>query len=149
MKTLISLFFLSLSTQLSAHFYDSPYECLSTHTSKRTGKVHTALHYIHPKKNWMIRLSGVKNTSNFKVANLYSEEGRYDGTYKGIYPEIKKVSLMTYWPYKAKKVVKLPSKISKNDCKVMKDSTVFDLPNLKSLECMDPKNLGTCKALNR
>ena len=56
---------------------------------------------------------------------------------------------MTYWPYKVKRTVKVFSKFSKSDCSVLKNSAVFDLPYLKKLECMDPKGLGTCKAIGR
>ncbi|MFT6068049.1 MAG: hypothetical protein ACJAT2_002167 [Bacteriovoracaceae bacterium] len=149
MKALVLLLPLFISTQSMAHFFDSPYECLSTHTSKRSGKVHTTLSYFHPSKNWMIKLSGVKKNSPFKVANLYTPEGRYDGTYKGVYPAINEVKFGTYWPYKKAREVKLSSKISKSNCSLLKNKTVFDLPNLGTLECMDPKGLGTCKAINR
>ncbi len=149
MKSLLLAFILLASTQVKAHFYDSPYECLSSHTSKRSGKKHTTLTYFQPSKNWMIRLSGVKKNSSFKVANLYTPEGRYDGSYKGVYPAINKVKFGTYWPYKKNREVKVSSRISKSDCSLLKSKSVFDLPGLDKLECMDPKGLGTCKAINR
>ncbi len=154
MKNLISLMTISIlslliSFQASAHFFDSAYECSYTSTSKRTGKTRTNHYYYHPKKNWYLRLGDVKGTSPIKLANLYTPEGRYDGSYKGTHPEPIKVTLGTYWPYKVKRAVKVFSKLNRGDCKPLKDDSIFNYPDLNSLECMDPKGLGTCKAINR
>lgn len=140
---------LMISSKAKAHFFDLPYKCTYESTSKRTGKVRTSLYYYHPKKNWYLRLGAVKSSSPLKVANLYTPEGRYDGSYKGSYPNNLKAKLGNYWPYKSKKVVKVFSKLSKSNCELLKDESMFNHPYLSSLECMDPKGLGTCTGTNR
>lgn len=146
---LTALILTSLTVSAGPHFFDSPYQCLSSHTSKRSGKQYTTLHYYHPKKNWLIKLGSVKKNSMIKIANLYAPEGRYDGHYKGVYPEIGKVKFGTFWPNKRSKVVMLSSKLKKSDCQKITNSSVFDLPYLSTLECMDPKGTGSCKAIGR
>jgi hypothetical protein len=131
------------------HPYESPYECLTKRTSKRSGKTYTTLNLIHPAKNLLIKLSGVKKKGTFKVANLYAPEGRYDGSYKGIYPNHTNIKFLTFWPNKNARVIKLLSKVDKSNCKKTSDSSIFNLTYLGSLECMDPKSTGSCKSLGR
>ena len=144
---LISLF-LNLSVTALEYPFNSPYQCLSSHTSKRSGKTYTTLNYIHPKKGWLIKLSGVKKpkTMGFGVANLYTPKGRYDGHYKGVYPKISEVKFLTFWPSLKPRVEKMMKKIKVGDCKKLSDASVFNLSYLGSLECMDPKKTGGCKA---
>ena len=158
MKTLILIILFSFSSITLAdsskksreHFYDKPYECLQTKTSKRSGKKYTTLFYYHPEKNWKIKLLKVKNKGLVKVAMFDTSEGRYAGQYDGIYPDIKKLKFQTFWPNQKRIANTRYSKLNKDDCQLMKDLSIFELPaDTKSLACMDIRKTGICKGLKK
>ena len=91
----------------------------------------------------------MKQNSLIKVANLYTPEGRYDGEYSGVYPEIKNIKFVNFWPNKETKDIKVSSKLEKSNCQLLADSSVFDLPYLATLECMDPIETGICKSIKK
>ncbi len=130
-----------------AHFFEKPYECLSTKTSKKSGKKSTNLYYYHPDKSWRMKLSKAKKDSPIKIVTFDTSEGRYAGRYTGVYPDIKKIEFDTFWPNKKSTADKPYSKLNKDDCQVMKEPSVFELPDGKSLACMDIKKTGICNTL--
>ena len=55
--------------------------------------------------------------------------------------------LIPFWPNKKSTADKPYSKLNKDDCQVMKEPSVFELPDGKSLACMDIKKTGICNTL--
>lgn len=125
------------------HFFDQPYECTREKelTSKKTGKTRIAKYLSHysPEKGWRVDLWNVGSSGGLRVANLYTADARYDGSYKERDGVITKVNFMTAWPYKEVKpnaALSLLSKTNKKDCRLMTDLSVFDIDYLSTLEVM-------------
>jgi hypothetical protein len=133
----------SSAKAIDEHFFDQAYECHRERevTSKKTGKTRTVkyLSYYSPEQGWRIDLTDVGSKSLVKVANLYTPTARYDGAYKELEGVVTKVKFSTAWPHKETKPnISLGrlSKTKKKDCAVLKDSSVFNIGYLDTLEVM-------------
>ncbi len=132
-----------------SHFFDKPYECFFTSISKTSGKTFTYLYYYHPEKNWKIKLSKPKKDFSNKIAMFDTSDGKYAGSYTGVYPDIKQIKFSSFFPNQKSTSNSRYSKLKKDDCKLTKDLSVFELPDVKSLVCMDMKKTGICDALKK
>jgi len=129
------------------HFFDQPYECTheSEVTSKRTGKTRVVKYrsYYSPKKDWRIDLTDVESDKaalgGRGIANLYTPSSRYDGAYRETDKVVTRVKYSSAWPRKnVSEGISFAnlSKKKKKNCKIMSDTSIFDINYLDTLEVM-------------